>query len=454
MSFSRLFLSIIFAMLIYLFPQKGIAQKFLQTSISGNNGKTTIQFKNNDNSFKIEYEGDISLTEDDRDVAYISDGGFIEISKTAFGSKRTVRIESGRNGRMNREYYVGRRQVDYDGEGRRWLAEILPEVVRSSVIGAEARVDRYYNQGGATALLQEIRRLKGDYVRHAYCDLAIQKRLSTSQIVTLLQIAGNEIDSDFYLSKLLKEHTERFLSDQQTLDAYIHASRNISSDFHKAEVMTAAINHARISSDHLRQLLDITGDISSDYHKAEVLKLLLREHTLTLNNVDQVMRAVEHIDSDFHIDEVLSALLANQLDEQSLGRLYNLVGNNVSSDFHKDQVLSKAINQQNVCGSNLFGLTNALRSIDSDFHQAHVMVKIGKEVDLTDDDLINLLGTVDNIDSDFHKGEVLSALAPQVNSSGDEAYRAFMRAAKLVSSQHEYGKIMRSLEERGRYQEE
>ncbi|MEM7368112.1 MAG: hypothetical protein AAF587_05885 [Bacteroidota bacterium] len=450
----HIMLSIFLGLMMFLFPTHIYGQNFFNTYFSGKNGKTTIEFQNNNDKFKVEYEGDIRLANDDRDIVDISDGGFMEIRKTAFGSTRKVRIESNGRGYLNREYFVGRRRADYDSEGRRWLAEVLPEIVRSSALAAEDRVERYYSNGGASALLQEIQRLDGDYVKHVYCDLAVQKRLSISQMVQLLSLAGDEIHSDFYLSKLLKDNAEQFLSDPQTLEAYIDASHNISSDFHKSEIMRAAINNGQLSAANVNRLLAMSQNIDSDYHKAEVLKLLLRSHPLTLNNVDQVLRAAEEIDSDFHTDEVLSALLTNQLDEQALRTLYNHVGNNVSSDFHKDQILSRAINQQNICGTNLHGFVQALRAIDSDFHQSHVMVKVGKEVDLTDEDLIDLLGAIDNIESNFHKTEVLKAFAPQVNAAGDRVYDAFLRAAKTVSSKHDYGQIMRSLGERGRYQEE
>ena len=86
--------------------------------------------------FKIEMRGKIELSDDDKDIKSISNDGYLEISKTVFGSKRSILIESLGDGRVKKEYYEGRSLKPWDPNGKEWLAEILPEVVRSSTIGA------------------------------------------------------------------------------------------------------------------------------------------------------------------------------------------------------------------------------------------------------------------------------------------------------------------------------
>src|SRR5688572_21747625 len=94
---------------------------------SGNDSK--ISYKNSDgfNSFNIEVRGTIEVTDDDRDIKSISPDGYLEITKTTFGSKRTIKI-SAEGSTVKREYYDGRTLVSYEPEGRKWLSEILPEV--------------------------------------------------------------------------------------------------------------------------------------------------------------------------------------------------------------------------------------------------------------------------------------------------------------------------------------
>jgi len=130
-------------------------------------------------SFNIELRGKIEVTDDDKDIKSMSDDGYLEISKTVFGSKRSIIIESQGGGRLKKEYYEGRSKVEWEPAGRTWLNEILPEVVRSTTIGAESRVERFYKQGGAQAVLAEIGKMDSDYVKAHYGKLLLGKNLTS-----------------------------------------------------------------------------------------------------------------------------------------------------------------------------------------------------------------------------------------------------------------------------------
>ena len=63
-------------------------------SINTSNGKSKIHFSSDNNDFKIEYEGDIKISDDDKDIVAISRGGYIEIKKSSFGKRRRLVIEN------------------------------------------------------------------------------------------------------------------------------------------------------------------------------------------------------------------------------------------------------------------------------------------------------------------------------------------------------------------------
>lgn len=103
---------------------------------SNHSGITTIQVSDKEQDFKIEYEGDFTLSDDDKDIRAISKGGFIEITKSSFGNRRSIFIESDRNGNLVKKYFISRSEKSYLPEGKKWLGEILPEIVRNTVIAA------------------------------------------------------------------------------------------------------------------------------------------------------------------------------------------------------------------------------------------------------------------------------------------------------------------------------
>ncbi|HEU5292724.1 MAG TPA: hypothetical protein VFU05_18875, partial [Cyclobacteriaceae bacterium] len=114
-------------------------------------------------SFNVEYRGKIEIEDDDKDIKSMSDGAYLEISKTVFGSKRSIVIESIGGGKFKKQYYENRTMVNWEPQGREWLAEILPEVVRTTTLCAESRVKRFFKQGGTTAVLAEMDKIDSDY---------------------------------------------------------------------------------------------------------------------------------------------------------------------------------------------------------------------------------------------------------------------------------------------------
>src|SRR5436190_13334439 len=135
------------------------------------NRSTKITFNRGGvSSYNVETRGKIELTDDDKDVKSMSPDGYLEITKTVFGSKRTIVIEPQGND-LKRQYYESRTPVAFEPEGRKWLSEVLPEIVRSTTIGAESRVNRFYRQGGSKGVLEEIGRMESDYVKVHYANL-------------------------------------------------------------------------------------------------------------------------------------------------------------------------------------------------------------------------------------------------------------------------------------------
>jgi hypothetical protein len=90
----------------------------------------------------------VAFTDDERDIKSISPGGYFKFSKTTFGNTRSVLIESSSDGTLTRTYHANRQQQPYEPEGRKWLADMLPEIIATSGIGAEERVRRIYAKKG------------------------------------------------------------------------------------------------------------------------------------------------------------------------------------------------------------------------------------------------------------------------------------------------------------------
>ena len=92
------------------------------TNVNINNGKTTITVKHGrGDSFSLEFEGDITLSDDDKDIIAISRGGYVEIKKSAFGSRRRIFMEPDNSGRLIKKYYIGSSEKSFE-PGRKKVA--------------------------------------------------------------------------------------------------------------------------------------------------------------------------------------------------------------------------------------------------------------------------------------------------------------------------------------------
>lgn len=365
------------------------------------------------NNYTIEYEGDFELSDDDTDVISVSRGGYLGISKTTFGSKRKVLIENGSGGKLEKTYYVSRKKTPFDLEGKKWLADVLPEIVRSTGIAAKSRVDRFYEKGGVLAVLGEIEMLNDSYVKAMYAKLLLEKdNLSGDELSTVLNRISDEISSDYYLADIIKSNSTRFLMSDVSTQAYLNAIGEISSDYYLATVLKEAINNNNLSEKHNITLIRATKNISSDYYMWNTLREILKEKQLN--------------------DELLSELISASED--------------ISSDYYASNILSKVIEEQIITERVMEAFTNSLQEISSGHYMTKIIKKAANNNKLTDKELIKLIEATAHIGSDSYLSTSLIELAPRVSSGSEALKSAYRRAAKNISSDTYYGRTLKAID--------
>lgn len=449
-------------------------------NVNSNNGKTTITVKNGrSNSFSLEFEGDITLSDDDQDIVAISRGGFMEIKKSAFGSRRRIFIEPDNSGQLIKKYYVGSSEENFNSGGKKWLAEILPEVLRSSALGAEQRVNRFYGKGGTYAVLKEVEQIDSDYVKSAYIKLLLDKNPKSDDLVSVLNVVGEDIHSDHHRAEILKRNAKAFLNTEAATNAYIKTAGKINSDHHKANVLKKSIQDGGITDTQMNALFGIAKSINSDHHKADVLLTILKDRTLNSTNINLLIATSRNINSDHHKANVLKAALAAQglsksshnallesmgninsdhhsasifndllnqeMDSGALAQLLQLADRNMSSDHHKGTVLRKVVKNQSLKDGNLEVLLSAIKRMGSDNHQAEIFKQLAKK-SFSSDQLINILMATKSMSSDYHQAESLLAFASATSEKGNATKEAYRDACGSISSESHYGKAIRAIQ--------
>jgi hypothetical protein len=446
---------------------------------SSRSSKTTYKHSNGVSSFSVEIRGKIELTDNDEDIKSMSPDGYLEVTKTVFGSKRSIVITPQANG-LKREYYEGRSSVPYEPEGHKWFSEILPELVRSTTIGAESRVNRFYKQGGSSSVVSEIKRLDGDHVKAHYASLLMKLNIPVSEYGAIAAGVSSTIESDHYLAEFLKGSMDKFLQSKEATEALFSATRHMDSDHYKTEVIKDALVSGTTSLENTKIIMQATGSMESDHYKTEVLTALLKQNNLTdaivtemiitsktidsdhyravvLNKAlskltfsatsyQRVLESVKDIDSDHYKAEVIGNLLQKQVSPEAMADLVPIIAS-IGSDHYITTVANQAVKKP-MTDDGFQKLIESLGGlVDSDHYLSQFLQTALERPNLSKQNIITVLNATSRIDSDHYVTEVLTEAAPIIKAMNDSSLKdAYRVAAKKIESETYYGRVLRAID--------
>jgi len=444
---------------------------------SGKDSKTTYKNSNGFNSFNVEIRGTIEVTDDDKDIKSITSDGYLEITKTTFGSRRTIKIST--EGKLvKREYFEGRSAVSYEPEGRKWLAEILPEVVRTTTIAAESRVNRFFAKGGTQAVLDEIDLLKGDYMKSHYANLLMKKPVAEKDYAMVISKVTRDMDSDHYISQFLDNNLSKFMQNKESVSAVFTATNKMGSDHYKTQVIKEALQNQSASIENVKIILVSASKMESDHYKTEVLTSLMRQSNLTdpimseiintsksidsdhyktevltkaldrklsVTSYQQAVEAVKDIESDHYITQVVKEMLNNPIDGEVLSNLLSITSS-IESDHYRTEVLTTLLKKQDLKEEQFKKLVEYTDSMGSDHYKSQTLQTAVETPTMTDRKMIAIIKAAGEIDSDHYVTKVLTSVASYVKSGSAVVKEAYRAAAKKIDSETYYGRALRAIE--------
>jgi len=468
-------LTLLFALITGLssFAQSSSSQIYA----SSENSKMTYKNSDGFNSFNIEVRGTIEVTDDDRDIKSMSSDGYLEITKTTFGSKRTIKI-SARGTSLKREYYEGRTLVSWEPEGRKWLSEILPEVVRTTTVAAESRVNRFYRKGGVQAVLNEIGVIESDYVKAHYANQLMKLPVSAKEYPIIVSKVSAELDSDHYLSEFLDSNLSKFMQSKEGVEAVFTATNKMESDHYKTQVIKEALKSQPASIESMKIILVSASKMESDHYKTEVLTSLMRQNNLTdpviaeliktTNSIESdhyrtvvltkalerklspssyqlVIESVKGIESDHYITQVIKSMLGNPIDSEVLNNLLSITSS-IESDHYRTEVLTTLLKKQDLKEDHYKKLVEYCSNMESDHYQSVTLQTALTAPNLTDGKVIAVINAAGKMNSDHYTTEVLMDAAPFAKTGSVAVKEAYRTAARSINSETYYGRALRALD--------
>ncbi|HEX8843892.1 MAG TPA: hypothetical protein VF791_04575 [Pyrinomonadaceae bacterium] len=360
-------------------PQEGRTKITEINETDGDRSDISVRYSDGDHSLEVKAKGRLEFTDTDTDVKSISRDGYLLIEERRGSMSRRFEVSAGANSQPQRNFYVRGQAHAFDQEARAWLAEVLPDVIRNTAIGARARVQRILRQKGADGVLDEISLIRSDGAKRIYFQELL--RVGNPEVATLRKAArqaARQLSSDGEKAILLIESADLYLGNERVAPDFFETVLSIHSDGEHRRVLSAILRKGPGTEDILRTLKSARA-ISSDGEKA----LLLIQHAeLFLNHsstLPSLFDTINSIGSDGEHARVLSALLRRHtLTRENLTRLLRSA-EQISSDGEKANVLIAAVRVYATDAAALSAIADAAKTIGSDGERQRVLAAVARQ---------------------------------------------------------------------------
>lgn len=363
----------------------------------------------------IWWSGKYRLSDDDRSIAELSPGGYLKFRE----NDTTMKAESDLEGKISYTLYDGHENLPLNDSGRNFLAAQLQKMIRLGFFGDE-RAQRIYRQGGITALLAELSRIKMEGDRGPYLHLLLHSdSLTASQRIALLRLADNSGDN------MERQHFLDIFSGDQLRDSavaheWLTTVGHIDASYMKKELLLKHID-SNMTADRFDSVIGITSRFGSDIDEQDIYKSLLELPGLRLYNsafAQPWLRAVGRLEASYMKKDLLLRYL----------RPDEAAGGPIPGDQF-DTVLS------------------ITRHFGSSVDEQEVYKRLADLPGKTDAEWSGLILAAGTLDADYLKSELLLRIAPDMPRT-DSLRATYRMAAKCIRDDMEYGKTMRAVEDK------
>ncbi|MBN2213653.1 MAG: hypothetical protein JW723_05360 [Bacteroidales bacterium] len=295
-------------------------------------------------SYHINFEGKITLSKDDKSVLSISPGGFLEISRASFGNTRKIEITSDKHGNLSSKYYEGRSEADFDPDGKKWLADILPLVVRQTGIGAESRIARIYSNKGINGLINEVDEINSESssVRNLYFVIMVDQIGFNDDELKSLIPELRTIESNSTKGTLLREILYKYRLSSNLQRELLETTRTLDYNTERGSVLRVLNPDLIEDEDVIDAYFDIIDEMSINSEKGNVLKHLLSVKKIRNETYMPFFESVSRFSSEREKGSVLLYTTKFLPEDKRVIDKFNEVVNNMSSPYYilKGEILN------------------------------------------------------------------------------------------------------------------
>ncbi len=276
-------------------------------TVSTHNENWTWRHRENDITFEVTIRGRVEFNDDYSDIQTIPEGGSIRIVDERRGANKWFEAKND-SGQQTRSYKVDGRDAPFDAAARRWLATVLNDTIIQGGYDAKGRVQRLIRERGAAGVLEEISRLKGDYLKRIYLtELARSGNLDSQVARRAIALIGREVDSDYERATALLQFKEAAVNDEAAQAEYIRAVQGIDSDYERNRALLPLLKGRDVSAATVLFAIKAAAAIKSDYEKARLLLAAASARPDDESVRNAIIETANSMESDYERGRVLKA---------------------------------------------------------------------------------------------------------------------------------------------------
>jgi hypothetical protein len=398
----------------------GIALFFIVTAVRdgeggwdfGRGGSINFNTRIDGQPFDIRAEGNVTVAPDGSDVTALDDDGFLDVRTSSGGTQRRMRFTS-EDGNVVRQFFVDGTEQPWGPDADRFVAEVLPVVLRETGIDAPERVAWLLANRGHDGLLDEIGLIQSDFAQRLYTtQYAATATIAPADFARLMTLAENNLGSDFELRTTLAGVYETQSPTGESYTALLNAGRGLGSDFETRLLLQIVGRSLQRTPEAADAYLGLASSIGSDFELRNALWPLVTNDAVADEIVTKAIDlGAAQMGSDFELRVLLGAAAPRIGASDDLARAYTTAAKSLGSDFELRTALMTLAGSAELTPAGWKLLLESAQAIGSDFECAMVLMSVAHRLPEDAEVFEAYRTTLATIGSDFERQRAAAALA-------------------------------------------
>lgn len=358
--------------------------------------------------FTVRVHGSLTVNDTEDDITTVTNWAAIEERRE--GVKRSMTFKLEKDGQVTRSYAVAGRPAPLDDEAKRWLARVMPVMLRETGLHREQRVDRLLAKGGHRAVIEEMKLILSSHSRRQYVQSLLGRGpLPATEFSPLMSVIA-DMDGDYDKRQALTALiNKQVLNPAQQVDVLKRAA-TMGSNYEQRSVLVALASKVSPDATVASAWQATLRTMESDHERGEVVRALVRREAGTAGIMDLALTSAREIGGDFERATAL-ATLAKHLGTPTAAQVsaYAEAAGGIRSDFERRNALEALVKRASLDKSGYEQVLAAMKGMQSDHEIRQVLVTIAKQMP-SDAALVARWRDVARVLSDHERGQAERAM--------------------------------------------